>query len=332
MRNGMLRSISFGLVCLLLTACAPTNRPDETATHRTFKLGLTGGAQEFVDFVMEGHGLLDQVGLKADKVKSLSPANLHLMVAERKVDIGFGGFTTMATARGEGKDIIVIYGVFSPVNMVFVRKDSPIKTIADLKQKKLGIFGGPGSTTFAFLAVLAKNWYGVDLFHDAELVTAPAPALAELLGRGDIDAALLGTVESIQTFAQDRYRVLADLSAEYKAHQGGRAPAHVTVATNEEFAKTHPDIVRDYLKAYKNALQYVHAHPEVWDEYAASIKMDNPAERALLRQKMEPNLVESWDADQIALQNEYLNLVHNIVGDSVLKVVPTDLIRNDYTP
>src|SRR5499427_719544 len=320
---------SLGLMLLILSGCS---RPATSTSDRTFKLGITSGAQEFVDFVMERHGLLDQAGLRADKVKSLSPANLHLMVAERKVDIGFGGFTTMATARGEGKDIIVIYGVFSPVNMVFVRKDSSIKSLSDLKGKKLGVFGGPGSTTFAFLAVLAKNWYGIDLFKDAELVTAPAPALAELLGKGDIDAALLGTVESIQTFAQDRYHVLVDLSSEYKAHQGGRAPAHVTIATNEEFAKTHPDIVRDYLKAYKNALQYVHAHADVWDEYASSINMDNPAERALLRQKMEPNLVENWDADQIALQNDYLKLVHNIVGDSVLKVVPQDLIRNDYIP
>jgi NitT/TauT family transport system substrate-binding protein len=316
---------------LFLTSCARPATPDSSA-KRTFTLGITSGAQEFVDFVMEGHGLLDQVGLKPEKVKSLSPANLHIMVAERKVDIGFGGFTTMATARSEGKDIIVIYGVFSPVNMVFVRKDSPIKTLTDLKGKKLGVFGGPGSTTFAFLAVLAKNFYGIDLFHDAELVTAPAPALVELLGRGEVDAALVGTVESVQTFAQNRYRVLADLSAEYKAHQGGRAPAHVVVATNEEFAKTHPDIVRDYLKAYKNGLQYVHDHPEVWDEYASSIKMDNPSERALLREKMAPNLVEHWDADQIALQNDYLKLVHSIIGDSVLKVVPTDLIRNDYTP
>lgn len=319
------------LLLLLMAGCASKSAPNN-ASMRTFTLGITSGAQEFVDFVMEGHGMLDQVGLKADKVKSLSPANLHLMVAERKVDIGFGGFTTMATARSEGKDLIVIYGVFSPVNMVFVRKDSPIKTLTDLKGKKLGIFGGPSSTTFAFLAVLAKNWYGIDLFKEADLVTAPAPALAELLGKGDIDAALLGTVESIQTFAQDRYRVLADLSAEYKAHQGGRAPAHVIVATNEEFAKAHPDIVRDYLKAYQNAQQYVHAHPEVWDEYAASIKMDNPAERALLREKMGPNLVERWDAEQIALQNDYLKLVHNIIGDSVVKTVPADLIRNDYIP
>ena len=76
----------------------------------------------------------------------------------------------------------------------------------------------------------------------------------------------------------------------------------------------------------------MHAHPEVWDEYAASIKMDDPAERKLLREKMGANLVEKWDAEQIALQNDYLKLVHDIIGDSVLKVVPQDLIRNDYIP
>ncbi len=284
----------------MLYACASAPRPDATSS-RTFKLGLIPGAQEFVDFVMEGHGILEQFGLKADKVKSLSPANLHLMLAERKVDIGFGGFTTMATARSEGKDIIVIGGVFSPVNMVFVAKNSSIQSLRDLKGKKLGAFGGPGSTTFAFLAVIARNWYGIDLFKEVNIVSAPGPALL-------------------------------DLSAEYKAHQGGRAPAHVTVATNEEFAKTHGDIVRDYMKAYKATLEYIRAHPEVWDEYAQSIKMDNPEERALLREKMGPNLVEKWDADQISPQNDYLKLVHDIIGESVLKVVPQDLIRNEYNP
>ena len=171
---------------------------------------------------MEGHGILDKAGLKADKVKSLSPANLHLMLAERKVDIGFAGFTTVATARSEGKDLIVIHGVFSPVNSVFVQKNSSIHSLSELKGKKLGVFGGPGSTTFVFLAVIAKNWYGIDLFQDAELITAPGPALVELLGKGDVDAALLGTTESIQMVAQQRYRVLVDLIAEYKAHTDGR--------------------------------------------------------------------------------------------------------------
>ena len=318
------------IVCaLLLTACASGPRADQS-TARTFTLGVTSGAQEFVNFVMERHGIFGQFGLKADTMKSLSPANLHLLVAERKVDIGFAGFTTMATARAEGKDIIVIHGVFSPVNMVFVAKDSPIRTLTDLKGKKLGIFGGPGSTTFGFLAVIARKWYDIDLFNEVNPVTAPGPALIELLKKGDIDAALLGTTESIQSYAKQQFRVLVDLSEEYKAHQGGRAPAHVTVATSEAFAKSHPDIVRDYLKAYESAVQFVRMNPKVWDEYAESIKMDDPKERELLRQKMGPNIVEKWDDEQIAVQNDYLKLVHDIIGESVLKNVPGDLIRNDY--
>ena len=50
------------------------------------------------------------------------------------------------------------------------------------------------------------------------------------------------------------------------------------------------------------------------------------------QEKMLPNIVDSWDDDQIAVQKDYLNLVHEIVGDSVLKVVPNDLIRNEYNP
>ena len=155
----MKRSLTVFIVGALLVAACANKKPG----YREFKLGLIPGAQEFIDFVMENHGLLEQVGLKADKVKSLSPANLHLMVAEEKVDIGFGGFTTMATARSQGKSVIVIGGVFSPVNMVFVRKNSPIHSLKDLKGKKLGVFGGPGSTTFTFLAVLAQKWNGIDL-------------------------------------------------------------------------------------------------------------------------------------------------------------------------
>jgi len=47
---------------------------------------------------------------------------------------------------------------------------------------------------------------------------------------------------------------------------------------------------------------------------------------------MAPNIVDKWDADQIAVQKDYLALVHEIVGDSVLKVVPNDLIRDEYNP
>ena len=320
------------LLCLLCVACSAEPKPTDNSAPRSFTLGLIPGAQEFVDFVMDKHGMLDAGGLKPERAKSLTPATLHLMVAERKVDIGFAGFTTMATARAEGKDVIVIHGVFSPVNMVFVRKDSPIKTLADLKGKKLGVFGGTGSTTFGFLAVLARKWHNIDLFKDADPIQQAGPLLIELLGRGDVDAALLGTTESVKMFAEDRFRVLLDLSEEYRSRTNGRAPAHVTIATNEEFARTHPDIVSDYLKAYEAAAAYIRDHREVWAEYLKTIEVTDPKEVALFEEKMGPNIISVWDKQQIAVQQDYLKLVHEIIGDSVLKTVPEDLIRDDFNP
>ena len=320
---------------MLFAACssAPTPTTDKSAP-RSFTLGLISGAQEFVDFVMDKHGMLDAVGLKPERAKSLSPATLHLMVAERMVDIGFGGFTTMATARAEGKSLIVIHGVFSPVNMVFVRKDSKIKSLADLKGRKLGVFGNTSSTTFGFLALLARKWHGIDLFNEKEvsIVPQPAPLLVELLGRGDVDAALLGTTESIKMFAEDRFRVLLDLSEEYRARTNGRAPAHVTIATNEQFAKEHADIVRDYLKAYEAAAAYIRQHHEVWAEYLKTIDVTDPKEIALFEEKMGPNIVSVWDKEQIDVQKNYLKLVHEVLGDTIVKTVPEDLIRDDFNP
>ena len=314
-----------------LAGCAG-GEPEAPDGARAFTLGLIPGAQGFVDFVMDRQGFYAQFDLAPEKRTSLNPPTLHLMLAEREVDIGFAGFTTMATARSEGRDTIVIGGVFSPVNAVFVRHDSRLDTLDDLGGMRLGIFGGPGSATFAFLAVIARNAYGLDLFNDVEIVTAPGPALIELLERGDLDAALLGTIESIEMQAEDRFRVLADLSAEYRAMGAGRAPAHVTIATNEAFAGSRPDIVRDYLLAYRAAMDHIDENPEVWDAFADSIGIESPASRAMLRERMGPNLIDTWDAEQIAIQREYLRLVNEIIGESVVGRVPEDLIRDELAP
>ena len=54
------------------------------------------------------------------------------------------------------------------------------------------------------------------LRRDLELITAPGPALAGLLDRGDLAAALMGTTESLRFPLTGKYRVLMDLSAEWE--------------------------------------------------------------------------------------------------------------------
>ena len=313
----------------LVSSC--TSGQSDSAAGRRFTLGVIPGAQDFITFVMESQGLFEKYDLHPEKIQMLRPASLHLMIAERRVDVGFAGFTTMAIARSQGKDVIVIHGIFSPVNLVFVPHDSPLRSLADLKGKKLGIFGGPGSATLTFLSVIAKQWYGLDVLESMEVVSAPGPALAHLLDQGEVDAALMGTTESLKFGARRTYRVLVDLSGEYKKHHG-RAPAHVTVATNEAFSTAHPDVLEDFLKVYQEAVTYVRSHPDIWADYGKQIDMAGEADVAALREKMAPSLVSEWDATQIELQTEYLKLAQEVLGENVLAAIPEDLIRDDFNP
>jgi len=280
---------------------------------------------------MESQGLFAKHDLAPEKVEMLSPVNLHLMLAEQEVDVGFGGFTTMAIARARGKKVIAVHGIFTPVNLVFVPHDSPLETLSDLEGKKLGIFGGPSSTTFTFLGVIAKTWFDLDLNESVELISAPGPALASLLDRGEVDAALFGTTESLKFEAKRKYRVLVDLSGEYRKHHG-RAPAHVTVTTNEDFAASHGDVVRDFLRGYREAVAYVNANPGIWAEYGERIDMVDASEVEILREKMTANLVGAWDAAQIETQREYLELAFEVLGTSIAESPPEGLIRDDFNP
>src|SRR3989338_5740057 len=104
------------------------------AETRKVRLGiLTSGSQDLIHNVMEQQNFLLKHNVPYERIKVLNPAPLHLFLAEKRVDIGYGGVTAMARARAEGKDMIIVHGVFAPVNVVLVKKDSPMKSLAELK-------------------------------------------------------------------------------------------------------------------------------------------------------------------------------------------------------
>ena len=76
------------------------------------------------------------------------------------------------------------------VGSVLVRSDSPIRSLADLKDKKLGISGGPNDKIWLLLRAYAQRQLGVDLTQFTQPSYAAPPLLNELMLRGQVDAAL----------------------------------------------------------------------------------------------------------------------------------------------
>ena len=71
-----------------------------------------------------------------------------------------------------------------------VPADSPIKTLADLKGKKLGVAGGPIDKSWLLLVAYALRTANLDLRTETRQEFGAPPLLAEKAKQGEIDAVL----------------------------------------------------------------------------------------------------------------------------------------------
>jgi ABC-type nitrate/sulfonate/bicarbonate transport system substrate-binding protein len=91
---------------------------------------------------------------------------------------------TAAIARiNQGLDWVIIGGGLTVMQEVFVLKDSPYRTIEDLKGKKFASWS-TGAGAFKATRAAIIDGYGFDVLKDTEFVQAAPPALFKLLERG----------------------------------------------------------------------------------------------------------------------------------------------------
>ncbi|MBS9478033.1 ABC transporter substrate-binding protein [Ancylobacter radicis] len=73
---------------------------------------------------------------------------------------------------------------------LMVAPDGPVKTLADLKGRKLGVAGGAVDKSWLLLRAYAKARLGADLIDICEPVYGAAPLVSEQLALGRVDAVL----------------------------------------------------------------------------------------------------------------------------------------------
>jgi NitT/TauT family transport system substrate-binding protein len=107
---------------------------------------------------------------------------------------------------GQGMDLAVIGGGLTVFQEIFVLKDSPIKSVTDLRGKRFGVWATGAGAYKAVRAVLMEA-HGMDVTKDTKLVQLAPPALFKLLERGEIDAMLNISSFTIQAASQpDKFR------------------------------------------------------------------------------------------------------------------------------
>ncbi|MDR7415826.1 MAG: ABC transporter substrate-binding protein [Armatimonadota bacterium] len=336
-----MRRVPWVLVGLILLAAgsartlAGPSVPDSVRLPEptTVRAVVIPGAQDFVINVMQKQGFDRKYNLVLDIRRVLQPQFADQAVAERLVDIGFMGIVGAVKARAEGKGVVIFNVLTGPSNLVLAPQASPVRTLADLRGKKIGTFSGPGSATYAMLVAIGRHVYGIDLEKEAQLVSAPNPALKGLMDRGELAAALFGTVDSVKVFLEGRYRIVSDLAEDFQK-RFGRVAAHVVMATTEDYARRHPEVLRAFVAAYNDTMRYVDRERRVWVEYARQLEFPSPeAAAVLLRQRMGSRFIRRWDEEQRKVQEQFIRILIEVLGpERFVRDVPPGLMRLDLQP
>jgi ABC-type nitrate/sulfonate/bicarbonate transport system substrate-binding protein len=298
--------------------------------QQSLRLGVNPGAQDLVTFVMQEQGFAEKHNLHLEISSFQNPAALHAAIGQEAVDVGFGGLTAMATARQQGRGTMIFDVLTSPSNIVVTRNDSDVQSFADLRGRKLGVFGGRSSATFAIASVIAKEKYGIEsLERDVDVVEGPDAAVLGLLDEGNVDAALIGTTATVQALLSGKYRVLSDISEDYQS-EFGKLPGHVLAATTDDYAASHCGVLNAFSAALDDTVAFIQSDQEVWANYARQIGLTDPRAPQMLQERVASRYIAEWDQEQADAEAALIEQLIPVLGAAnFVPAVPDGLFRTD---
>ncbi len=252
------------------------------AQTRTVKMGALRLVHSMPPYFYEKFA---PAGLKIEIIVFDSPTDGKNAVVTKSVDFGTFGIAAAILGGAAGEPVVVV-GALSNKGMGIISKaGSDVKTVKDLKGKKVGIW--PGSTQEVFVLERLRM-EGLSI-KDITSVRVPFGEMPAMLARGDIDA-YVGAEPGPALSITSGVGQLVEYP--YGTAMGG---LNMILGTNDETVTKDPDLVRAMLKTHRQAVEFMSANkPAVVDMTVQKLG----ANRAAVEQALGANNVEYvWKLD-----------------------------------
>ena len=198
------------LALLIATVAAVSAWPQAHAATKITIGVLKFGTVSWLLDTIQRNGFDKAEGIELDVVPLASTDATAVGLQAGSMDIIATDWLWVSRERTGGADF-----TFSPfttaLGAIMVPPDSPIKTLSDLKGKKLGVAGGPLDKSWLLIVAYALRTANLDLRTETTQVFGAPPLLAEKAKQGEIDAVLnfwpyAARLEAHRLQAADRHR------------------------------------------------------------------------------------------------------------------------------
>jgi ABC-type nitrate/sulfonate/bicarbonate transport system substrate-binding protein len=216
----------------------------------------------------------------------------------------------------QGMNLTVIGGGLTVFQEIFVRKDSPIKTIQDLRGKRFGVWS-TGAGSFKAVRAVLMDAAGIDVTKDTKLVQMAAPALIKLLERGDVDAMLNISSFTIQAASQpDKFRSIFVPNEYWIKKTGYPIVWSAPLVAWKDWVDANPERAKNFATAVEESFKWLQK-PENLDAAVAKFGklagVTTPEQVATYKDWFGKNKVflTKWDQKVIDAQWQFLELAQS---------------------
>jgi ABC-type nitrate/sulfonate/bicarbonate transport system substrate-binding protein len=209
-------------------------------------------------YVADEKGWFAEEGLKIEWVGEVAAAQLVPAVAARSIDVANRMTPLILTARAGGAKLkIIAAGAQTtperPHMKYVVAPQSPIRTIQDLRGKKVGINSFGACSEYVLREYLRRN----GLERDVNFVVVPDANQEQALALGLIDVAVLHSPYYEKVVKSGAGR---EIFNDYVVDDG--VAGMLPYFTHEDFIKANPDVVRRFVKVLVRASDWTNQHHE----------------------------------------------------------------------
>ncbi len=314
------------LVLLVFTAFAVLALP---AHAQKIKVGYwTSGFSLGFGAVMEQMKFAEKEGLDIEWVKFAEVNGPTRAIPTQAIDLAFGApsATSMAIIA-DGIPVKIVLATQIAESQFIVLADSPIKSIADLKGKKIGMTAPP-SAMHAIVSAVLENNFGLKA-GDYTVAPGNESRLAQFVTQKDADAAAIRSV-TIAQMNEVKLRSLGNVVDEWKKMtKSGSPPTLAVTIVHNDYVTKNPDAVARFIAATRKAVEWGSKNkPQVAEILRKAANMDATDSLAYANQ-WDHAYFASFEAQDIATLKR-MNQIFKAAGTAKQDVPDSAFLAEPY--
>ena len=241
------------LTALVCAACLVASG---TALAQKLRVGYwTSGVSLGFGSVLEQGKFLEKEGLDVEFIKFSDVNAPTKALASNAIDVAIGASAAGAlNIAADGLPVKIILGTQLAEAQFAVLADSPIKSFADFKGKKIGM-SPPGSATHAIAAALLENNYGLKA-SDYTVIPGTEPRLAQFLIQKEIDVGAIRST-TVAQMNEVKLRSLGNFLDEWKKLTKSNSVPYIGIGVvHSDYAAKYPDNLVKFIVGMRRAMEF----------------------------------------------------------------------------